>query len=227
MVYSIYQRALGDQFHLLHPQLQKKFGLHSTSGLMIVSSGMMKRIWGGKAIMTPFFKLSAKRHISFPERGENIPFTLENAAYVDPFGREAVAWIRRFSFPQVVRNFDATMVYSEQKRMVIDYVGTCQSWVTSLSLHVLQGGGLRIETGPQRLNLPLLKSFIPFPLLGRGIIDEWYDDLNECFQVRVHIQQPWFGTILAYEGEFTAEYVPVKKENLPDYVFPEHFQRKE
>ena len=32
----------------------------------------------------------------FPETGSNIPFTIENYAFVDQFGRETVSWIRTF-----------------------------------------------------------------------------------------------------------------------------------
>lgn len=85
---SIYQQALGREFDRLHPQLQKRFGLTSAAGITSISKGIMEEIWGGVFYMRPFLRLGTFKHITFPERGRNIPFPLENYAYQDSIGRE-------------------------------------------------------------------------------------------------------------------------------------------
>ena len=49
----------------------------------------------------------------FPQKGRDIPFTIENYAYKDMFGRETVTWVRKYQFPDRIRRFDATMIYRE------------------------------------------------------------------------------------------------------------------
>ncbi len=49
---------------------------------------------------------------------------IENHAYVDRFGRETVTFNRTFELPQRRRRFVATMVHSERRGGVVDYLGT-------------------------------------------------------------------------------------------------------
>jgi len=51
----------------------------------------------------------------FPEYGTNIPFKIENYAYVDKFGRETVTGIRTFHTSKS-RRFDAYMINIMPKR---------------------------------------------------------------------------------------------------------------
>ena len=96
---SIYTRALGDEFHRLHPQLQRRFGFSSSDGVASIGRGVMHRIWNGRFYTEPFLHLGTCRHIMFPETGTDIPFTIENYAFVDRFGRETVSWVRTFETP--------------------------------------------------------------------------------------------------------------------------------
>ena len=91
---SIYQRALGADFNRLHPQIQRRFSLHSGSGVGSVGTGTMQEIWHGAAYTLPFLYIGTWRSIMFPERGTNVPFTIQNYAYRDPLGRETVTWVR-------------------------------------------------------------------------------------------------------------------------------------
>ena len=56
----------------------------------------MDEIWKGGFFTAPFLHVGSWRRIMFPETGRNIPFTIENYAFVDRFGRETVSWIRTF-----------------------------------------------------------------------------------------------------------------------------------
>src|SRR5687768_18475172 len=115
---SIYQRALGSDFERLHPQIQRRFGFSSADGLASIGRGVMDEVWRGRFYTIPFLHLGTWRQIMFPETGRDIPFTVENYAFVDDFGRETVSWVRTFETPRI-RRFDAYMVYSrsEERRV--------------------------------------------------------------------------------------------------------------
>src|SRR4051812_8849759 len=123
---SIYQRAMGAEFEKLHPKIQERFGFSSVDGIAAIGTGVMERIWHGPFYTLPFLVLGSWRRIMFPASGVNVPFRIENYAYQDRYGRETVTWIRKFQFPRRIRRFDATMVYSRQRNLIVDYLGTHQ-----------------------------------------------------------------------------------------------------
>jgi len=147
---SIYRRALGAEFERLHPELQRRFGLHSGGGVASIGTGCMEEMWRGPWWSTPFLVLGAWRNIMFPERGSDVPFTVENYPYVDGFGRETVTWVRTFQLPRRPRRFDATMVFSEQRGLVVDYLGNHQHLAVDIHLSVDEEGALLLRSGEQR-----------------------------------------------------------------------------
>src|SRR6185436_7267806 len=94
-VTSIFRRALGADFPRLHPRLRERFGFASVDGVGCVGTGVMQRVWRG-SLAVPFLYLGTGRHILFPEQGTDVPFTIENYAYTDAYGREAVSFVRTF-----------------------------------------------------------------------------------------------------------------------------------
>ncbi len=75
---SIYERALGTTaFKQLHPQIQRRFGFDSASGISAVGRGTMQRVWHGRWFTLPFLWIGTWRAIMFPERGADIPFTIQ------------------------------------------------------------------------------------------------------------------------------------------------------
>jgi uncharacterized protein DUF4166 len=117
---SIYKRALGDDFYRLHPQIQRRVGFSTDDGIAAIGTGVMDEIWKGRFYTEPLLHVGSWRRIMFPETGRNIPFTIENYASVDQFGRETVSWIRTFESKRT-RRFDAYMVYSDTRRKIVDY----------------------------------------------------------------------------------------------------------
>ena len=116
----------------------------------------------------------------FPEHGTAIPFTIRNFAYVDPFGRETVTWIRNFE-TRHPRRFDAYMIYSEQHRCIVDYLGTHQHLAVDIHLTVDQRGGLCLRSASQRFYEGLIG--FTFPLMFSGVADvcEWYEEGDKKF----------------------------------------------
>jgi len=169
---SIYERALGSDFAKLHPQIQRRFGFSSQDRLASIGTGVMEKIWHGPLYTLPFLYVGAWRRIMFPESGENIPFQIENYSYLDPLGRETVTWIRTFRARRL-RRFDAYMIYSEERRCVVDYLGTHQHLAVDIDLKVDPNGGLRLRSGAQRFYEGLVG--FTFPLLFSGVADvcEW------------------------------------------------------
>lgn len=81
----------------------------------------------------------------FPEQGRDIPFTIENYAYLDSFGRETVTWLRTFQVGQR-RRFDAYMVRDPERNLIIDYLGTHQPLAVDIHLSVAENGGLQLAS---------------------------------------------------------------------------------
>jgi hypothetical protein len=204
---SIYERALGSDFARLHPQIQRRFGFSSGDQLVSIGKGIMEEIWHGAPYTLPFLYLGSWRRIMFPESGRNIPFQIVNHAYRDPLGRETVTWIRQFHTSRP-RRFDAYMIYSEQRKRIVDYLGTHQHLAVVLDLSVAENGGLRVRSGAQRFYEGPIG--FRFPLLFSGVAEvcEWYDDEDGCFRIQVVVQNRRWGRLFGYHGHFQVEWHP-------------------
>jgi hypothetical protein len=224
---SIYQRAMGKDFQKLHPEIQKRFGFGSGDGIASIGTGVMERVWHGRPYTLPFLYVGAWRNIMFPVSGENVPFTIENYAYVDGFGRETVTWIRKFKFGERVRRFDATMIFSEKRGLVVDYLGSHQHLAVDIYMTVEENGGLRLRSGAQRFYEGV--AGFAFPMFFSGVADvcEWYDEGSGRFQIEVNVTNPTWGPLFGYRGSFEVEYRPVGAVAIPVDVKPVREERRE
>lgn len=225
---SIYQRALGDEFNRLHPQIQRRFGYSSEDRVASVGTGVMDEVWRGRFYTLPFLYIGTWRRIMFPERGRDIPFTIENYAYVDSFGRETVTWVRTFHLPDGrARRFDATMIYSERRGLIVDYLGSHQHLAVDIHLSVDEDGGLRLRSGAQRFyEGPIGFSF---PMLFSGVADvrEWYDESIERFRIEVDVRNPVWGRLFGYRGRFDVEWRRCEPHEVPQRIKPTREERRE
>lgn len=225
---SIYRRAMGDEFDRLHPKIQERFGFDSNSGIASVGRGVMEVMERGPWWTVPFLWVGSLRHIMFPETGRDVPFTVHNYAYADRYGRETVSWVRHFELPRRRRWFDATMVYSEQRQRLIDYIGNQQHLAVDMRCTVdPETGGLRLQSGEQRLYEGWIA--FKFPLFASGIAEviEWYDDEAEEFRITVDVRNRVFGLLFSYRGRFQAEFFPVEQDRIPPFVKPLREERRE
>lgn len=214
---SIFERALGADFDRLHPRLRERFAFSSVDGVACVGTGVMDRIWHGSALAVPFLHLGTLRHILFPEQGERIPFTIENYAYRDGYGRETVTFVRTFEVqPNRRRRFDATMVYSPQRAGVVDFLGTHQHFAVALTLGVDGRGGLLIRTGKQWYG----DHRFPQALSGCARVREWWDESEGCFRIDVRVVNRFLGPVFGYRGRFTARYVDTGAAPVPAALRP-------
>ncbi|MBI4492267.1 MAG: DUF4166 domain-containing protein [Chloroflexi bacterium] len=224
---SIYQRALGAEFSRLHPRIKQRFGFSSADHVAAIGRGIMEEVWRGPIYTLPFLALGAWRRIMFPEQGRNVPFTVENYAYVDGFGRETVTWLRTFHLPGRARRFDAYMVYGQQRGRVVDYLGTHQHLAVDIDLWMDEQGGLRLRSGAQRFyEGPIAFSF---PLLFSGVanVREWYDDVAQRYRIEVAVRNDRWGPLFGYRGHFQVEWREVGLAGVPAHVKPRREERRE
>ncbi|WP_232699132.1 DUF4166 domain-containing protein [Brevibacillus daliensis] len=224
---SIYQRLLGADFEKLHPKIQERFGFSSIDKRASIGRGIMEKVWYGKAFTLPFLYIGTWRNIMFPEQGQNVPFTIENYAYVDSFGRETVTWVRKYEFSNRLRRFDATMIYSEKRQKIIDYLGTHQHLAVEIEMSVVENGGMHLRSGNQYFYEGWFG--FKFPMLFSGYADvyEWYDKQREKYRIDVKISNPIFGDLFGYSGAFDVEYLHVELEHIPEDVKPVREERRE
>lgn len=218
---SIYQKVLGRDFTKLHPEIQKRFGFSSKDKLAAVGKGIMQEVWYGKPYTLPFLYIGTWRNIMFPQKGKNIPFTIENYAYQDSFGRETVSWVRKYKFSDKVRRFDATMVYSNKRNCIVDYLGTHQHLAVDIDISVAENGGLKLRSGEQRFYEGILGFKFPMLFSGTAEVCEWYDDAEQAFKISVEVRNKTWGRLFGYKGSFQVEYLPIEGlENIPKDVLP-------
>jgi uncharacterized protein DUF4166 len=223
---SIYERALGSDFGRLHPEIQRRFGFSSKDNTASIGTGVMEELWHGAPYTLPFLYIGSWRSIMFPEKGRNVPFQIENYAYVDSLGRETVTWIRTFQTRRP-RRFDAYMIYSEERRCIVDYLGTHQHLAVDIDLKVAPNGGLQLRSGAQRFyEGPIGFSF---PMLFSGIAEvcEWYDETCSCFRIEVDVRNRTWGPLFGYKGRFQVDWRTIARDDIPSSVLPRRTERKE
>lgn len=223
---SIYQRALGSDFEKLHPKIQERFGFSSEDGIASIGSGVMDEIWRGRFYTVPFLYLGTWRRIMFPEYGHNIPFTIENYAYQDGFGRETVTWIRTFE-SRKRRRFDAYMIYSESRGCIVDYLGSHQHLAVDLDVSVDERGGMCIRSGAQRFYEGRIAFSFPLFFSGTAAVCEWYNEDEEKFQIQVEVTNRTWGRLFGYRGSFDVTRQKVEQDELPNRIKPMREERRE
>lgn len=224
---SIFRRALGADFDRLHPEIQARFDLDSAGGEGSVGVGVMDEIWRAPLFTAPFLQVGTMRHIMFPETGRDVPFTIENWPYVDSFGRETVTFVRTFQLPRRRRRFDATMVFSEERRRVVDYLGTHQHLAADVDLEVDDRGGVVLRTGEQRFYGRGVGFRFPMLVSGRGEVREWFDDEAGRHRIEVVVSNERVGRLFGYRGSFVATRRPVPPEGVSLTVRPVREERRE
>jgi hypothetical protein len=223
---SIYQQVLGSDFERLHPMIQRRFGFSSADGIASIGRGVMDEVWKGRPYTLPFLYLGAWRRIMFPETGRDIPFTIENYAFVDDFGRETVSFVRTFESSRT-RRFDAYMVHSEARGGIVDYLGSHEHLAVDIDVSVDEQGGLRLRSGAQRFYEGWLGFRYPMVFSGVADVREWYDDAAGRFRIVVDVRNKRWGRLFGYRGSFAVEWVPVAPGGVPAWVMPVRQERRD
>jgi hypothetical protein len=224
---SIYEQALGpDEFRRLHPEIRRRFGFSSGDGIAAIGRGVMEEVWRGPLYTLPFLYVGTWRRIMFPEVGRDIPFTIENYAFVDTFGRETVSWIRTFESTRI-RRFDAYMIYSPRRGRIVDYLGSHQHLAVDIDLRVDEEGGLCLRSGAQRFYEGPVAFNFPMAFSGVAQVREWYDEEASCFRIAVDVRNKVWGRLFGYRGSFSVDWVPVEPDRVPPHILPRRQERRE
>jgi len=221
-VTSIFARAMGPDFDLLHPMMQRRFGVGLDEGEACVGRGVMTEIRRGPWWTVPFLQIGKLRNILVPTVGANVPFAIWNSPYVDPFGRETVTFVREYDVRGRPARFDATMILHEGR--VVDYLGTHQHLAVDLDLTVDQDGGLLLRSGEQRFYEGPVGFRFPMLFSGRATLRERFDDADGRFHVDMRVDNDQFGFLFGYRGSFTCEWMPAS--DAPTHVFPRRHQSR-
>jgi len=221
---SIYKRVLGSDFERLHPEVQRRFGFSSADKTAAIGTGLMQEIWHGPAYTLPFLYVGSWRSIMFPESGRNVPFQILNYAYVDSYGRETVTWIRKFQTKRP-RRFDAYMIYSEERRRIVDYLGTHQHLAVDIDLKVAANGGVALRSDAQRFYEGPIGFSFPMLFSGVAQVCEWYDEEARCFRIEVDVLNRTWGPLFGYKGTFQVLWERVEK--VPLEYLPRRTERRE
>jgi len=223
---SIYQKALGSDFARLHPEIQRRFGFSSADQIASVGRGVMDQVWKGRFYTLPFLYVGTFRRIMFPETGRNIPFTIENYAFIDQFGRETVSWIRTFESRRT-RRFDAYMIYSDARGRIVDYLGSHEHLAVDIDLSVDEEGGLCLRSSAQRFYEGPIGFEFPMFFSGVASVREWFDDKARRFRIVVDVHNRTWGPLFGYRGSFDVEWRRVGSGQLPAHIMPLRQERRE
>lgn len=224
---SIYRQALGDDFSRLHPKIQWRFGFSSQDGVCQIGTGVLDEVWRGPWWTLPFLLLGSARRVLFPSRGRNVPFMISNYAYLDSFGRETVTWARRFKMRRRFRSFDATMILSRSRGVIVDYLGTHQHLAVDIHCEVDDQGAMCIRSGEQRFYEGPVAFRFPLIFSGVAHVREWWDEAAERFRIDVNVSNHVFGPLFGYRGSFTVVERPCSEADIPLDVRPLREERRE
>lgn len=203
---SIFEEALGAEFHRLHPMMRRRFGVGLDSGEACVGRGVMASIRRGPWWTVPFLQIGRLRNILIPDTGTEVPFVIENYPYRDPLGRETVTFVREYVIGPQWRRFDATMILDEGR--IVDYLGTHQHLAVDLRLEVDERGGLVLTSDRQRFYAGPIGFRFPLLFSGRARLTEYYDDADQLFHVDLEVRNHRFGFLFGYRGTFTPAWMP-------------------
>jgi hypothetical protein len=217
---AIFRLALGADFDRLHPRLQQRFGFSSVDQRACVGSGIMQEIRLGPVYLRPFLRLGATRNILLPRTGQQVPFTIENYAYLDTFGRETVSFVRTFELPPRRHRFDATMVFDHRRGIIVDYLGTHQHLAVDLHPRVDAHGGLHLRSGRTRFREGPADVGLPEFVTGVTQVHEWFDDAAGLFHIQVRVTHRWCGLLFGYRGSFDIRIVDTRLAPVPAAVKP-------
>ncbi|UQX87247.1 DUF4166 domain-containing protein [Jatrophihabitans telluris] len=221
---SIFRRALGPDFDRLQPELQRRFSLSSRDNLAELGTGVMTSMKRGRLAAVPVAIAGRSRRLELPGAATDVRFDLANYAYLDGFGRETFLYSRRFRFPARVARFDDTMIYSESRTTIVNYLGSHQDIAAELRLSVTDDGGLRMQGGSQRIYLGRVKLALPGALAARAEVIERWDEAANRFTISVEIDSA-AGSLFAYRGWFTVNEVPMVPQDIPAGLRPDRERR--
>lgn len=203
---GLFERALGDEWEELHPQIRDRYGLTAAEDREAVGTGEMHRL-SRHPLALPVLWLGTVEDFLFPEGGTDVPFSITSEAFVDGNGNEAL-FLRRHFETSRPRDFVDTLRWNPARGCITDLFGRNGRVAADLHLGV-DDGDLALTLGAQWLRVG--GRYVPLrgPLAVTADLRDRYDDDAEEFRVDAEISNPLIGRVFAYEGAFESEFQPV------------------
>lgn len=223
---SIFQRALGADFDRLHPRLQRRFSVDADVGIAQLGRGTMTDMHRGVLPAVPVALFGRSRRTQLPGSADDVPFKLANYSYRDGFGRPTFAYARRFHIAGRTHRFDDTMIFSERRGCIVNYLGSHQDIAAELRLHVTNDGRLRMISGEQRAYLGPLGFRLPHALAARAEVIESWDEQAQRFTISVEVDSP-AGRLFAYHGWFVVAPRALARSDIPADALPDRERQQD
>jgi len=194
---SVYKQLLGDRFERMHPKLQHRYA--TNAGDVFRAKGVMHEISHGSALLTPFYYAATTMDFLFPEEGHDIPFDLEHRCIQTGDDLFDIDWHRNFYFPEKTRQFDSITRVDLATNHAYDLLGKPTMMRSNLLLDVTRDGHLITRTNAQHL-----LGLVPLPgfFKGKAIVEDGYDDEQQCYTIYATVYNELLGTIIMYGGHF-------------------------
>jgi Domain of unknown function (DUF4166) len=208
---SVYELAMGADFALLQPELQRYFSLaagNDDGGAPLgIGTGVFDVAGCPRPSVRPLLRLASLDNSLFPEFGRNVPFRIVNRPGTDRRGRPGLTAVRTLEFPGTTRIMEDTTTWQAPVRGgrgggLLDAVGRHGLLRTGLDCSVGRGGRMRLVSrnaalaaGPVAVPLPRLFEAVSFT-------EQWWDAAAGLFRIRTTVLQRQLGTVLEYDGSF-------------------------
>ncbi|MWV41739.1 DUF4166 domain-containing protein [Natrialba sp. INN-245] len=200
---GLFERAIGEEWSTLHPQVRERYGVESSDGREAVGVGQMDELTRSP-LAVPALWLGTFDDFLFPESGTDVRFSIVTEPFVDGNGNEALRLERRFD-TSPPRTFVDTLRWNPARGCIVDLFGT--RGLVGADLHAAaDDGALALSIGTQYLRVGGRSLALPALLSARGRLTDWYDEDDECFRVEADIENPLVGSVFGYEGGFESEF---------------------
>ncbi|MGU3292945.1 DUF4166 domain-containing protein [Williamsia sp. M5A3_1d] len=221
----VYRAALGSEFTKLHPNIQWRYGVDSTSGVAQVTSGIVESVFCTSKLTPPVLRFFRRRNVMPTTTSRHVPFFMDNYCYVDERGRESLAVIRRFAYSNGEQRLHSLLVNGSSG--LVDYFGDGPFLLIPLNPRVGPGGSLILESEPMRmLSRGLRMGMRGLFATSMRYVEEWDDDAQR-FRLDATVRNVTLGEIMHFRGWFTASDRPCTIHDIPDEAWPLRLEETE
>jgi hypothetical protein len=222
-VSPVIQNVLGREFENLHPNLQWRYGIDSTSQLSQASHGIMESVYSSPVVATGL-RHFGKRNAMPIRTSRLVPFTMHNYCYRDELGRESLAVMRSLNYTSGAHGLNSLLV--DGKEGLVDYFGDGPELLWPIEASVDRHGSLVFESGPMRLLAGPKIGMRGFMAARMQYIEGWDENQNR-FRVDATVRNPVLGELIHYRGWFTTRDEPCTLREIPDEAWPVRLESRE
>ncbi|MCW4386030.1 DUF4166 domain-containing protein [Salinibacterium sp. SYSU T00001] len=189
MTASVYARALGERFGMLHPELQRWFGSTTT----VRAQGVFDEAGSRLRWLRPAWSALAGAGLLMPEYGRDVPFD----ATMEPAGASTVATRRVLHFASGDRVLADTTRVARGRLIDVHARGRLQ---VEMIPDVIDGA---LVARSARARIMLGRYPLPVPSPRVELRHAWNTDASR-HTIDVRVCVPALGEVFGYHGHFTA-----------------------